>query len=64
MSDLASEVATGAKSGDDSRVPLRGNPAYLSNVARDVLAEVQQAHRDGRLGYLVGAGLSVPIGLP
>ena len=43
---------------------LRGNPAYLSNVARDVLAEVQQAHRDGRLGFLVGAGLSVPIGLP
>ncbi len=43
---------------------LRGNPAYLSNVARDVLAEVQQAHRDGRLGYLVGAGLSMPIGLP
>jgi hypothetical protein len=45
-------------------VPLRGNPAYLSNVARDVLAEVQQAHADGRLGYLVGAGLSMPIGLP
>jgi SIR2-like domain len=45
-------------------VPLRGNPAYLSNVARDVLAEVQQAHKDGRLGYLIGAGLSVPIGLP
>ena len=43
---------------------LRGNPAYLSNVARDVLAEVQQAHRDGRLGFLVGAGLSMPIGLP
>jgi hypothetical protein len=45
-------------------VPLHGNPAYLSNVARDVLAEVQQAHKDGRLGFLVGAGLSMPIGLP
>jgi hypothetical protein len=45
-------------------VSLRGNPAYLSNVARDVLAEVQQAHRDGRLGYLVGAGLSQAIGIP
>jgi hypothetical protein len=45
-------------------VPLRGNPAYLSNVARDVLGEVQQAHNDGRLGFLVGAGLSQAIGLP
>ena len=45
-------------------MPLRGNPAFLSNVARDVLREVREAHRAGRLGFLVGAGLSVPIGLP
>jgi hypothetical protein len=45
-------------------MPLRGNPAFLSTVARDVLREVREAHRAGRLGFLVGAGLSVPIGLP
>jgi hypothetical protein len=45
-------------------MPLRGNPAFLSTVARDVLREVREAHRSGRLGFLVGAGLSVPIGLP
>lgn len=44
--------------------PLRANPAFLSNVARDVLREVREQHRAGRLGFLVGAGLSVPIGLP
>lgn len=44
--------------------PLRGNPAFLSNVGREVLAEAQRAHREGRLGFLVGAGLSTPIGLP
>ena len=43
---------------------LRGNPALLSNIARDVLADAQQAHRDAKLGFLVGAGLSTPIGLP
>jgi hypothetical protein len=43
---------------------LRANPAFLSNVARDVLREVREQHRAGRLGFLVGAGLSVPIGLP
>jgi hypothetical protein len=43
---------------------LRANPALLSNIARDVLREVREAHRGGRLGFLVGAGLSVPIGLP
>jgi hypothetical protein len=43
---------------------LKGNPAFLSTVARDVLREVREAHRAGRLGFLVGAGLSVPIGLP
>ncbi len=49
---------------DAGLVSLRGNPAYLSSVSRDVLGEAQLAHRDGRLGFLVGAGLSVPIGLP
>jgi len=43
---------------------LRANPAALSNVARDVLSDAHDAHRDGRLGFLVGAGLSMPIGLP
>jgi hypothetical protein len=43
---------------------LRGNPAYLSSVARDALVDVQEAQRDGRLGFLVGAGLSTAIGLP
>ena len=44
--------------------PLKQNHAILSNVAREVLREVREQHRDGRLGFLVGAGLSVPIGLP
>ncbi len=44
--------------------PLKQNHAILSNVAREVLREVRDQHRDGRLGFLVGAGLSVPIGLP
>jgi hypothetical protein len=44
--------------------PLRGNPAILSSIARDVLAEAQEACRRGRLGFLVGAGLSNAIGLP
>jgi NAD-dependent SIR2 family protein deacetylase len=43
---------------------LRGNPAYLSSVARDALASAQEAHQKGRLGFLVGAGLSTAIGLP
>jgi hypothetical protein len=43
---------------------LRGNPAYLSSVARDVLADAQEAQRAGRLGFLVGAGLSTAVGLP
>ncbi len=29
-----------------------------------MLADVQQAQRDGRLGFLVGAGLSAAVGLP
>src|SRR5439155_17541211 len=33
-------------------------------VAREVFREVREQHRAGRLGFLVGAGLSVPIGLP
>jgi hypothetical protein len=44
--------------------PLKQNHAILSNVAREVLREVREQHRAGRLGFLVGAGLSVPIGLP
>ncbi|MGZ3443907.1 MAG: SIR2 family protein, partial [Polyangia bacterium] len=44
--------------------PLKQNHAILSNVAREVLREVREQHRTGRLGFLVGAGLSVPIGLP
>jgi hypothetical protein len=44
--------------------PLKQNHAILSNVAREVLREVREQHRGGRLGFLVGAGLSVPIGLP
>jgi hypothetical protein len=44
--------------------PLRGNPAYLSTLARDALADAQEAHQRGRLGFLVGAGLSTAIGLP
>jgi len=43
---------------------LKQNHAILSNVAREVLREVREQHRAGRLGFLVGAGLSVPIGLP
>ena len=43
---------------------LRGNPAFLSSLARDVLAEAQEAQQKGRLGFLVGAGLSTAIGLP
>ena len=45
-------------------MPLRANHAILSNIAREVLREVREQHRAGRLGFLVGAGLSVPIGLP
>jgi hypothetical protein len=44
--------------------PLKQNHAILSTVAREVLREVREQHRAGRLGFLVGAGLSVPIGLP
>lgn len=44
--------------------PLKANHAILSNVAKEVLREVREQHRAGRLGFLVGAGLSVPIGLP
>lgn len=43
---------------------LKQNHAILSNVARQVLREVRDQHRAGRLGFLIGAGLSVPIGLP
>ena len=45
-------------------MPLKANNAMLSDVTRGALREVREQHRAGRLGYLVGAGLSVPIGLP
>jgi hypothetical protein len=43
---------------------LKQNHAILSNVAREVLRDLRDQHRAGRLGFLVGGGLSVPIGLP
>ena len=49
---------------DSSSKRLTGNPAGLSDLDPEVLQEVRAAHRDGRLGYLAGAGLSQAIGLP
>jgi hypothetical protein len=40
------------------------NPAHLPDLDPAVLDEVRTSHRAGRLGYLVGAGLSSAIGLP
>jgi hypothetical protein len=43
---------------------LTANPAHLPDLDPDVLQDVRKAHRGGRLGFLVGAGLSSAIGLP
>ncbi len=45
-------------------MPRFPQSSFLSLLARDVLAAAREAHREGRLGFLVGAGLSLPIGLP
>ena len=43
---------------------IKSNPARLPELDPAVLDEVRVAHRQGRLGYLVGAGTSLAIGLP